>query len=53
MCQQTGLEFPVSLKETSSNANTSTVINKYCQGAVIQIGTVFPSICHVVCLRVL
>ena len=41
MCQQTTLGFCVSLKETSSNATTFTVINKYWKGAVIQIATVF------------
>ena len=53
MCQQTPLEFSVSLKETFSNASTFTVINKYCKGAVIQVATVSRPICFVVCLRVL
>ena len=41
MGQQTVLGFCVSVKETSSNATTYTVISKYCKGAAIQIGTVF------------
>ena len=53
MCSETRLGFCVSLKETSSNAITFTVINKYCKGGVIQIGTVFGPIVRVVCLRVL
>ena len=53
MCQQTALEFCVSLKRTFYNASTFTVINKSCKGAVIQIATVFRHIFLVVFLRVL
>ena len=53
MCYQTALELCISLKETSPNAATFGVINKYFKGAVIQIATMFRSICRVVCLRVL
>ena len=53
MCQQAALGFFVSLKETSCNATTLPVINRYWKGAVIQIATLFRSISHVVFLRVL
>ena len=53
MCQQTVLGFCVLVKETFFNATTSTVNNQYPKGAVIQIVTVLPPICHVLCLRVL
>ena len=41
MCEDAALGFCVSLKETFSNATTSTVINEYYTGAAIQIATVF------------
>ena len=49
MCYQTVLGFCVSLKETFCNVFTSTVIDKYGKGAIVQIATVFRPICHVVC----
>ena len=53
MWQETVLGFCVLLKETFFNATTFTVNNQYSKGAAIQIVTVFPPICHVLCLRVL
>ena len=53
MSEETLLGFCVSLKETFSNATTLAVINKSCDGAEIQIPTVFRYICCLVCLRVL
>ena len=53
MCSQTALGFWVSLRQTSSNASTSTVINSYCKGAVLQIAKDCRPICRVVCLMVL
>ena len=41
-----------SIKETSCNATTSTVINNYCKGALIDFARDFGSICCVVCVRV-
>ena len=52
MRSQTALRFCVSQKETFSNAITFKVITKYGEGAVVQIATVFQSICDVVCRRV-
>ena len=49
MCKQTVLGFCISLKANFSNGITSTVINKYGTGVVVQIATVFRPICHVVC----
>ena len=43
----------MSLKETFSKAITFTVINKYGEGAIVQIGTVFQPICYVASQRVL
>ena len=53
MCQETVLGFCVLVKETFSIATTFKLFNKYSRGAVLQIGTLFWPICHVVCLRVL
>ena len=53
MARQTVLGFCVSLKHTFSKGTTFTVINKFCKGAAIQIGTLFRPICCVLCLRVL
>ena len=53
MCSQTVLGYCVSLKETFSDATTLRVIDKFCKGAAIQIGTLFPPISRVLCLRVL
>ena len=52
MCQQTILGFSVSLRQTSSNGSTSTVISNYYKGAVIQIVEDFWPISRVVCLMV-
>ena len=41
MREQTGWRFFISLKYAFSNTITFTVINKYGQGAVVQIATVF------------
>ena len=41
MSQQTVLGFCVSLKDTFSNGTTCTVIEEFCKGGVIQIGTLF------------
>ena len=41
------LGFFILPKETFSSETTFTVINKYCKGAVVQIGTVFRPIWHV------
>ena len=48
MCEQTALEFCVSLKETFSNATTFTVIKRYYKSGVLQIATVFRPIFLVV-----
>ena len=53
MREQKASGFFVSLKETFPNATTFTEINEYCQGAAIQIATVFRPICLLVSLRVL
>ena len=52
MSKQTVLGFRVSLKGTSSNATTLSVIIKYFKDAVIQIATVFRPIFVVPFLRV-
>ena len=53
MCSQTVLGYCVSLKETISDATTLRVIDKFCKGAAIQMGTLFRPISRVLCLRVL
>ena len=53
MGYQIDLGFCLSLKDTFSIATTFTVINKYSNGAVIEIATVVRPICRVVSLRVL
>ena len=53
MCQQTVLGFCVSLRETASNASTSTVINNFCKGVVLQIAKDCRPICLVVFLMLL
>ena len=53
MCLQTVLGFFVLLKETFFNATTFAGNNEHSKGALIQIVTVFPPICHVVCLKVI
>ena len=45
------LGFCISLKQTFFNVITTTLINKYDKGAVVQIATVFRPICHVVCQK--
>ena len=51
--KQTVLRFCILLKEKFPNVITPRVINKYCKGAVVQIGKLFRPICHVVCRRIL
>ena len=46
------LGFCLLLRETFSNSNTFTVINKYHKDAVVDISTVFGTVYHVVCWRV-
>ena len=50
------LVFDVSASElvaTFSTATIFTVVDQFCEGTVVQIGTVLRPICHVVCQRVL
>ena len=47
MCSQTVRRFCILLRDTFSNSITFTVINKYAEGAVAQISTVFGLVYHV------
>ena len=53
MCEQTILGFSVLLEKSVSNVPTFKAFIKYCEGAAIQIATVFQPISDVVFLRVL
>ena len=52
ICQQTVLRFYVSLRGTFSNSKSSTLINKYLKGAVVQISVVFGAAYNVSSRRV-
>ena len=51
MCKQTVLRFFIALTETYSNGIMSTGMNKYDEGSVLKISTVFGPFCHVFCGR--
>ena len=44
---ETVLTFSISLRQTSSKSITFRVINKYDNGTVVQISTMFPTVYHV------